>query len=60
MRTDVAQMLALSPGDLDPEQDLVAAGLDSIRLMSLADRWGVPFEDLARTPTLNAWTALRA
>lgn len=59
----VRQFISEDEGELDPNQNLLHYGLDSIQVMTLAgelrDR-GVrlSFEDLARSPTLNAWCAL--
>lgn len=48
---------------LDPEENLIFYGLDSIQVMALAGELKergveVGFDDLARVPTLNAWWAL--
>ncbi|WP_211341002.1 phosphopantetheine-binding protein [Paracoccus methylarcula] len=48
---------------IDPDESLIFYGLDSIRVMTLAGELKergiqVSFEELARTPTLNAWSAL--
>ncbi|PRC60777.1 hypothetical protein C6A85_16125, partial [Mycobacterium sp. ITM-2017-0098] len=39
VRDEVAELLGVSPADIDPEADLIASGLDSIRMMSLSGRW---------------------
>ncbi|PJK22428.1 non-ribosomal peptide synthetase [Mycolicibacterium goodii] len=62
---EVAALLGLSPDALDPEADLIASGLDSIRMMSLSGRWrrqgiDVGFAELAAAPTVNAWQQLVA
>lgn len=59
----VADLLGVLPDDLDPEADLIASGLDSIRMMSLSGRWrrqglDIGFATLAETPTVAAWTRL--
>ncbi|MFA5711123.1 amino acid adenylation domain-containing protein [Mycolicibacterium sp.] len=61
----VAELLGVSPDTLDPEADLIASGLDSIRMMSLSGRWrrqgiDIGFAALAETPTVAAWTRLVA
>ncbi|RJE89169.1 isochorismatase [Paracoccus onubensis] len=48
---------------IDPEESLIFYGLDSIRIMTLAGELKergiqVSFEELARNPTLNAWSEL--
>ncbi|WP_448504853.1 non-ribosomal peptide synthetase [Mycolicibacterium thermoresistibile] len=65
VRDEVAELLGISPETLDPGADLIASGLDSIRMMSLAGRWrkqgiDVGFAALAETPTVAAWTQLVA
>lgn len=49
--------------DLDPDENLVFYGLDSISVMALAGELkergiALNFEELAREPTLNGWWAL--
>ncbi|MCG5432537.1 non-ribosomal peptide synthetase [Mycobacterium sp. MYCO198283] len=63
VRHDVADLLGVDPDTLDPQADLIAAGLDSIRMMSLAGRWrrrgvDVTFAALAAAPTVDAWMRL--
>ncbi len=65
VRDEVADLLGVSPDELDPQADLIASGLDSIRMMSLSGRWrrrgiDVGFAALATSPTLQAWTELLA
>ncbi|MCR3750345.1 phosphopantetheine-binding protein [Lentzea californiensis] len=64
VRADVAALLGVEPDGLDPRADLLDLGLDSMRIMSLVERWraaGVPgleFADLAEQPELARWTAV--
>ncbi|MGE2731673.1 amino acid adenylation domain-containing protein [Mycolicibacterium vaccae] len=63
VRDEVAELLGVDPADLDPEADLIASGLDSIRMMTLSGRWrrrgvDVGFAALAANPTVAAWTEL--
>lgn len=63
IRADVADALGEPPADIGDVDDLLDRGLDSIRLMSLVERWRaegaeVGFIDLAETPTLEAWARL--
>lgn len=63
LRVALAAMLGVAPGALTDDTDLVDAGLDSIRVMALAERWtaegvAVDFMDLVEDPTIGAWTAL--
>ncbi|MFJ5631441.1 phosphopantetheine-binding protein [Streptomyces goshikiensis] len=60
---DVADVLYAEPGDISPDEDLLDQGLDSIRLMTLVERWRaegarISFVDLAERPTLREWAAL--
>ncbi|NRQ31991.1 isochorismatase [Nonomuraea sp. NN258] len=55
LRAQVAELLGDTPGDDD---DLLDHGMDSIRLMTLADRLGLDFMELAERPTLRAWGEL--
>ncbi|GBQ95560.1 isochorismatase family protein [Asaia lannensis] len=48
---------------LPPDDNLLDYGLNSMRVMALVAQWrrqglDISFEDLARKPSLNAWTAL--
>lgn len=65
VRDEVAALLGISPDDVDPHADLIASGLDSIRMMSLSGRWrkqgiNVGFAALAANPTVAAWIDLVA
>ncbi|HEY9266816.1 MAG TPA: condensation domain-containing protein, partial [Mycobacterium sp.] len=65
VRDEVADLLGISPDEVDPEADLIASGLDSIRMMSLSGRWrrrgiDVGFAALAANPTVQAWSELLA
>jgi mycobactin phenyloxazoline synthetase len=65
VRDEVAELLGVAPDTLDPEADLIASGLDSIRMMSLSGRWrkqgiDVGFAALAADPTVQAWRELVA
>ncbi|CAA0134715.1 Phenyloxazoline synthase MbtB [Mycolicibacterium vanbaalenii] len=65
VRDEVAELLGVSPDELDPQADLIASGLDSIRMMSLSGRWrrqgiDVGFAALAANPTVQAWADLIA
>ncbi|MEE3065676.1 MAG: amino acid adenylation domain-containing protein [Actinomycetota bacterium] len=63
VREQVAELLGVAPDDVDPDADLIASGLDSIRMMSLSGRWrrqgiDIGFAALAESPTVSAWTRL--
>lgn len=63
VREEVAELLGVSPDEVDPNADLIASGLDSIRMMSLSGRWrkqgiDINFAALAENPTVAAWSAL--
>jgi mycobactin phenyloxazoline synthetase len=63
IREEVAELLGISPDDVDPDTDLISQGLDSIRMMSLAGRWrrqgiDIDFASLAAEPSVSAWSGL--
>lgn len=63
IRADVAELLQLSPAELADEENLLERGLDSIRIMTLVERWRsagteVTFVELAERPSLADWYAL--
>ncbi len=64
MITDrIADVLGIDCADIDPDGDLIAQGLDSIRMMALAGRWrragfDVDFARLAAAPSVRAWAEL--
>ncbi|HJC60075.1 MAG TPA: isochorismatase [Candidatus Dietzia intestinigallinarum] len=63
---DVADSLGISPEEVDRDTDVIDVGLDSIRIMSLVEKWRaagaihVTFEDLASEPVISAWVDLLA
>ncbi|MFD5461643.1 phosphopantetheine-binding protein [Kitasatospora sp. NPDC127059] len=63
IRAEVADLLGGDPADIPLEEDLADWGLDSIRLMTLAERWRaegaeVAFVRLAERPSVAAWAEL--
>ena len=63
VRGYVADVLGEPSGEIGDHDDLLERGIDSIRLMSLVERWrelgyDTSFVDLAETPTVAAWTEL--
>ncbi|MFC5475411.1 isochorismatase family protein [Paraherbaspirillum soli] len=65
LRAEVASLLQLPASDLQADDNLLYAGLDSIRLMTLVERWRragatTTFVELAERPTLADWWALLA
>jgi bifunctional isochorismate lyase/aryl carrier protein len=63
LRADVAEVLAEPSLALGDDDNLLERGLDSIRLMSLIERWRsagaeISFVELAERPTLAHWYAL--
>ncbi|CDG83718.1 isochorismatase family protein [Janthinobacterium agaricidamnosum] len=63
LQAEVAQLLQIPSSDLRAGDHLLYAGLDSIRLMSLVERWrragsSLTFVDLAEQPTLADWWSL--
>ncbi len=60
LQREVAALLELPPIELRFDDNLLDCGMDSIRLMTLVERWRsagltVSFIDMAETPTLNDW-----
>ncbi len=60
IRTEIAQMIGVPPADVTDDANLMDLGLDSIRAMSLVQRWAdagtaVDFAELAEEPTLRYW-----
>lgn len=63
VREEVAELLFADPAELTDDENLIDFGLDSVRIMTLVERWrrlGVPitFADLAERPTLADWWAV--
>lgn len=63
LRADVAELLEIPPERIGTQDNLIEAGLDSIRLMTLSDRWQaagaqIGFLELAENPTLQQWWEL--
>lgn len=60
---EVAALLEVEPDEIGAEDSLFDWGLDSIRVMSLVERWRergveISFIDLAEQPTLLGFTQL--
>ncbi|MCI0766947.1 isochorismatase family protein [Bacillus sp. TL12] len=60
VRQQVAELLRESPTDIEDNEDLLNRGLDSVRIMSLVEKWRqigveIAFADLAERPTINDW-----
>ncbi|SDZ41108.1 bifunctional isochorismate lyase / aryl carrier protein [Evansella caseinilytica] len=65
LREQVAEMLEEDPAQLSAAENLLDRGLDSIRMMSLVEKWRsngaeITFVDLAEQPTLSNWLKLLA
>ncbi|AKF81791.1 bifunctional isochorismate lyase / aryl carrier protein [Myxococcus fulvus] len=63
IRADVAEMLQQSVQEVGEDANLLELGLDSIRLMSLVERWRSygfesSFVELAERPTLTEWYSM--
>ncbi|MET9734808.1 phosphopantetheine-binding protein [Streptomyces sp. NPDC006458] len=64
IREDVADVLGEDPADIPDDEDLVDYGLDSVRLMSLVERWRrdhgaeITFVALAERTAIEAWAPL--
>ncbi|GHF77044.1 MULTISPECIES: phosphopantetheine-binding protein [Streptomyces] len=62
-RADLAELLHLEPEEVDLDDSPVGAGLDSLRLVTLTERWqeygiDVSFIDLADLPSFQRWWQL--
>ncbi|MDX3593760.1 phosphopantetheine-binding protein [Streptomyces sp. ID03-2B] len=62
-RADLAELLHLEPEEVDLDDSPVGAGLDSLRLVTLTERWqeygiDVSFIDLADLPSFERWWQL--
>ncbi|RLU89137.1 isochorismatase [Streptomyces griseocarneus] len=61
---DVADCLGEDPADIPVDENLVDYGLDSVRVMTLLERWRrdhavtADFADLAERPAIEAWASL--
>ncbi|MBK0868060.1 MAG: isochorismatase [Saccharopolyspora sp.] len=60
VRADVAELLYEDPSELADDENLLDWGLDSVRIMSLVERWRrlgvqITFADLAERPSLADW-----
>lgn len=63
LRAEIAELLYVEPDELGFDDDLVDAGLDSIRVMTLIERRRregveVGFPELVERPTIAAWAEL--
>lgn len=63
VREQVAELLQEAPSTIGESDNLIDRGLDSVRLMSLVERWRrfgaeVAFVELAEHPTLKDWWRL--
>ena len=63
LKADIAEILEIEPRDLGEDDNLMDAGLDSMRAMNLASLWeekGVPldFADLGEASTFAELAAL--
>lgn len=63
IRADVEAVLEEEPGTLGEDEDLLDRGMDSIRLMSLVEKWRTDgaetdFVALAEDPSISAWARL--
>jgi len=61
--TDVAESLGVAPDTLTPDTNLADAGLDSLRLIRLVEKWRaegvtVDFQDILTRATLAEWFEL--
>ncbi|MGW1678137.1 phosphopantetheine-binding protein [Saccharopolyspora sp. NPDC002376] len=60
VREQVAELLYEDPAELTDDENLMDWGLDSVRIMTLVEKWRrlgvqITFADLAERPTLEDW-----
>ncbi|ASD65702.1 MULTISPECIES: isochorismatase family protein [Pseudoalteromonas] len=60
MQEAIAALLCIDVEEVDPEENLLYLGLDSIRVMTLIDQWraqgiDITLAELAESTTLNEW-----
>ncbi|MCP3802193.1 AMP-binding protein [Allokutzneria sp. A3M-2-11 16] len=60
LRADIAEFLLMEPEELTDDLNLYDAGLDSVRLLTIVDRWRehgvhVNFAELMERPTVADW-----
>ncbi|MFJ2604192.1 phosphopantetheine-binding protein [Streptomyces sp. NPDC091279] len=64
IRQDVADCIGEDPADIPVDENLVDHGLDSVRIMTLLERWRrehdtqLSYVDLAEQPVVEAWAVL--
>ncbi|KXP11418.1 acyl carrier protein [Tsukamurella pulmonis] len=64
VRADVAELLQVPPQSIADDDNLFDLGLDSVRVMTLIQRWrdagaaDIEFPDLAEQPELAHWQQL--
>lgn len=63
VRQQVANLLDEASADINDEEDLTELGIDSIRMMSLVEKWrsmgaDITFMKLAKRPTISGWWSL--
>lgn len=63
VRQQVAKLLDEAPSAINDDEDLTDRGLDSIRIMSLAEKWrgmgiDITFMRLIKTPRISSWWRL--
>lgn len=60
MRAEIARVIGVPAAEVADDDNLMDLGLDSIRAMSLAQKWAaagaaIDFSELAEEPTLRHW-----
>jgi aryl carrier-like protein len=65
LRRDIADALQIAPGEIDGDTNLVALGLDSVKMIAVSGllrRHGlrVRFSQMVEDPTLEGWWRLAA
>ncbi|MXM68616.1 isochorismatase [Streptomyces sp. HUCO-GS316] len=60
LRTALAELIGISPSEIEDDANLIQLGLESLAMMRLVTKWrragiAVAFGELSGTPTFAAW-----
>ncbi|MEU1463116.1 phosphopantetheine-binding protein [Streptomyces sp. NPDC005706] len=60
LRAALAELIGVSPSEIEDDANLIQLGLESLQMMRLVTKWrraglAVAFGDLTGTPTFAAW-----
>nr|UPA71903.1 phenyloxazoline synthase [Streptomyces sp.] len=60
LRAALAELIGVSPSEIEDDANLIQLGLESLQMMRLVTKWrraglAVAFGELSGTPTFSAW-----